>query len=448
MAQRPCTKTRIGFYGLGLSLLIVAGLVVLTGRRPPSPVPTQRPAPASIAATAEPPRQEPAEKAGAGEESTAPSAEQPKAWIEHTIRKGDTLAGIFDQYDLGSGALRNLLNSDKHLKKELTRLYPGKTVKFLLDDKGGLEKIVYERSTTESIAASRADEGFDIEKVFRQTEKELHRASGTVESSLFIAGKKAGLSDSIIMQLTEIFGWDIDFSRSIRPGDSFNVFYEKQYLDGKFIGDGDIVAAEFINQGKIHQALRFILPDGTAEYYTPEGKTLKKAFLRMPVKSARITSRFNLHRRHPILHRIRAHKGVDYAAPIGTPVRATGDGKIVFRGRKGGYGRVIIIQHGRRYSTLYAHLHRFNARFKLGARVKQGDVIAYVGKSGLASGPHLHYEFRINGVHRDPLTVPLPESKPIPKSLLTEFREQTAPLLAELERTRPTALARRETAGE
>ena len=369
-------------------------------------------------------------------------------WIKHTIRKGETLTGIFSRYDLGSRTLRNVLHGDKHLRKELTRLYPGKTVKFLLNDQGGLEKLVYERRRTETIAVSRDKDGFDIEKVFKQPQKELHQASGTVESTLYIAGKKAGLSDSLVMQLTDIFAWDIDFSRSIHPGDSFNVLYEKLYLDGEYLGDGAIVAAEFVNQGKIHQALRFTLPDGTSEYYTPEGKTLRKAFLRMPVKSARISSRFNLHRRHPILHRIRAHKGVDYAAPVGTPVHATGDGKIVYRGWKGGYGRVIILQHGRRYSTLYAHLHRFNSRFKIGSKVRQGDVIAYVGRSGLASGPHLHYEFRINGIHRDPLTVPLPESTPIPKALLAVFKQQTSPLLATLESSRQTALARQEIQGE
>ncbi len=450
MALHSNTKKRIGFYGIGLSLFIATGLVIWTTRETPTPHLGIQPKANSITLTIEATKQKPPAEPSATKQSDTPSPahERPEEWIEHTIRKGDTLAGIFNRYDLGNGTLHNLLQSDKRLQRELTRLYPGKTVKFLLNDQGDLEKIVYERSTTESIAASRAEDGFDIEKVFRQTEKELHHAGGTVESSLFIAGKKAGLSDFIIMQLTEIFGWDIDFSRSIRPGDSFNVLYEKQYLDGEFIRDGAIVAAEFINQGKVHQALRFVLPDGTEEYYTPEGKTLRKAFLRMPVKSARISSRFNLHRRHPILHRIRAHKGVDYAAPIGTPVHATGDGKIVFRGRKGGYGRVIIIQHGRRYSTLYAHLHRFNSRFKLGGKVRQGDVIAYVGKSGLASGPHLHYEFRINGIHRDPLTVPLPESRPIPKSLLAKFRQQTAPLLAELERTRQTALAQQEIQGE
>ncbi len=363
-------------------------------------------------------------------------------WIQHRIQRGETLAGIFKRYHLNGDDLNELLRSDERLVKELTRLYPGRTVKFLVNEDGKLEKLMYRRSHRESITAARIDEDdFDIEKIFHQPRKRLEQASGIIQSSLYQAGKKAGLTDNLIMQLTDIFGWDVDFQRGIRPGDQFTVLYEKLFVDGEFIGNGPIVAAEFINRGKTYRAIRFTY-DGHSDYYTPEGKSLRKAFLRMPVKSARITSRFNLKRRHPLLHRIRAHKGVDYAAPIGTPVRATGDGRIIFRGWKGGYGRVVILQHGRRYTTLYAHLQRFNPRFKRGSRVKQGDVIAYVGKSGLATGPHLHYEFRIDGVHKDPLTVPLPDSKPIPKTLMAAFRQQAASLLAELDRHRPTALVR------
>ncbi|HEB77469.1 MAG TPA: peptidase M23 [Methylothermaceae bacterium] len=372
-------------------------------------------------------------------ETTA--SQRQENWIRHRIHRGETLAGIFKRYRLSRHNLNDLLSSDEHLLRELTQLYPGKTVKLLVNEKGELKKLVYQRSHRETITAARTGENdFDIEKIFHRPQKRLGQASGIIQSNLYSAGKRAGLTDNLIMQLTDIFGWEIDFQRGTRPGDQFTVLYEKLYVNGRHIGNGSIVAAEFINRGQVHQAIRFTLPDGRTAYYTPEGRSLRKAFLRMPVQSARITSRFNLKRRHPILHRIRAHKGVDYAAPIGTPVRATGDGKIIFRGWKGGYGRVIILQHGRRYTTLYAHLHRFNRRFKLGSRVNQGDVIAYVGKSGLATGPHLHYEFRINGVHKDPLTVPLPTSKPIPASLMTAFRQQADSLLAELEQHRPTAL--------
>ncbi len=393
-----------------------------------------------------PPEKAQAQLTAAAPAKAAETATRPQPnWIQHRIHRGETLAGIFKRYRLDGNDLNDLLRSDERLVKELTRLYPGRTVKLLVNEDGELERLVYRRSHRETITAARIDgDAFDLEKIFHQPQKRLEQASGIIQSSLYQAGKKAGLTDNLIMQLTDIFGWDIDFQRGIRPGDQFTVLYEKLFVDGEFIGNGPIVAAEFIHRGEVHRAIRFTY-DGHTDYYTPEGKSLRKAFLRMPVKSARITSRFNLKRRHPILHRIRAHKGVDYAAPIGTPVRATGDGRIVFQGWKGGYGRVIILRHGRRYTTLYAHLHRFNPRFKRGSRVKQGDVIAYVGKSGLATGPHLHYEFRIDGVHKDPLTVPLPDSKPVPKTLMTAFRRQAASLLAELERHRSTALVRADT---
>ncbi len=365
----------------------------------------------------------------------------PPAWMEHRIVRGDTLATIFARYHIDARDLQRLLQTHDPLAKSLTQLYPGKTLRLLLDDNGALQKLVYERSRMERLEAVPTEAGFRIEKILAQPQRELRHARGVITSTLYEAGHQAGLSDRLIMELTEIFGWDIDFARSIRPGDRFHVLYEKLRLDGEIIGDGPIVAAEFVNRGKVHRAIRFVLPDGRVAYYTPEGKTLRKAFLRAPVKSARITSRFNLRRYHPVLHRIRAHKGVDYAAPIGTPVRATGDGKVIFRGWKGGYGRVVILDHGRGYTTLYAHLHRFG-RFRLGSRVHQGDVIGYIGKSGLATGPHLHYEFRINGVHRDPLTVPLPDSQPLPDGLREAFKAQAAPLLAELAQSAPTALAR------
>ncbi|WP_317705175.1 peptidoglycan DD-metalloendopeptidase family protein [Methylomarinovum caldicuralii] len=375
----------------------------------------------------------------------APVPEEPRgSWVEHRIVRGDTLAAIFARYGIDARYLQRLLSADDPLADTLTQLYPGRALKFLVKPDGTLEKLVYERSRMERLEATPTATGFAIEKILEHPLRELRHARGAIDSTLYEAGHQAGLSDKLIMALTEIFGWDIDFARSIRPGDRFQVLYEKLRLDGEVIGDGPIIAAEFVNQGKVHRAIRFVHPDGHVDYYTPEGRSLRKAFLRTPVKSARISSRFNLHRRHPVLHRIRAHKGVDYAAPIGTPVHATGDGRIIFRGWKGGYGRVVILDHGRGYTTLYAHLHRFG-KFKQGSRVRQGDVIGYIGKSGLATGPHLHYEFRINGVHRDPLTVPLPDSQPLPAGLRTAFAQQAAPLLAELEKPTPGSLARTET---
>ncbi len=378
----------------------------------------------------------------------AAPAPLPKAadlWIEHQIQKGESLAGIFSKYNLGSTTLHSILEDNAPLYKQLTRLYPGKTLKFKLDGHGKLQSLVYQQSKTDAIAITKTTSGFTSQLVTRQPERELQLAGGVIQQSLYLDGKTAGLSDKLIMKLTEIFGWDIDFARGLRPGDRFTVLYEKLYIDDQPIGDGAIVAAEFINGGQVYRALRYTLPDGHTGYFTPDGESLRKAFLRTPVKSARITSRFNLKRRHPVLHRIRAHKGVDYAAPIGTPVRATGDGRIIFRGHKGGYGRVIVLDHGQGYTTLYAHLSRFSKKFKTGSSVQQGDVIGFVGQSGLATGPHLHYEFRIHGRHRDPLTVPLPGSHPIPLPLLAGFRQQTEPLLAALEQARPVAVAKAET---
>ncbi len=246
------------------------------------------------------------------------------------------------------------------------------------------------------------------------------------------------------MELANIFGWDIDFALEIRAGDQFTVVYQEDYLDGRKLRDGPILAAEFVNQGRTYRAVRYVDKNGHADYFTPDGKSVRKAFLRTPVKIARISSRFNLRRKHPILNRIRAHKGVDYAAPKGTPIRASGDGRISYRGRKGGYGKTVIIEHGGGISTLYGHMSRYARKKRTGTRVKQGDIIGYIGKTGLASGNHLHYEFRVNGVHRNPLTVKLPAAKPIARNLKADFERQIQPLIAQLDALSRTMLAKAE----
>jgi murein DD-endopeptidase MepM/ murein hydrolase activator NlpD len=243
------------------------------------------------------------------------------------------------------------------------------------------------------------------------------------------------------MELANIFGWDIDFALDLRKNDQFSILYEKQFVDGEEIAAGNILAAEFSNRGKIFRAVRFVDPKGHSNYFTPEGDSMRKTFLRTPVDFARISSRFNLKRKHPVLNRIRAHKGVDYAASTGTPIKTTGDGRIIFRGRKGGYGRVVIVQHGQRYTTLYAHLSKFHSKRRSGSYVKQGQTIGYVGMSGLASGPHLHYEFRVNGVHRNPLTVSLPHAKPIDRKYLAAFKQQAQPLMSQLNQIKTVRLA-------
>lgn len=262
----------------------------------------------------------------------------------------------------------------------------------------------------------------------------------TIETSLFLDGLDAGLSKELIMQLTDIFAWDIDFATNLRNGDYFTVVYEKKIVNGKETDTDEIIAAQFTNQGSTYTAVRYIDEAGNTSYYTPDGQSMQKAFLSTPVDFARISSHFDLKRKHPILNRIRAHKGVDYAARTGTPVKTTGDGEVIFCGRKGGYGQVVIIKHGDRYETLYAHLSNFKRGLQVGNHVKQGDVIGYVGQTGLATGPHLHYEFHVDGVYRNPETVKLPNSLPISKNLLADFKSQTQPFLAQLNQIKAKSL--------
>lgn len=262
---------------------------------------------------------------------------------------------------------------------------------------------------------------------------------GTVNSSLSLSGKKAGLSDNLLMQLINIFAWDIDFATNLHYNDQFTVVFEETGI-GNDLKDSQIIAAEFVNQGRILTAIRYQDNEGNINYYSPEGRPMRKAFLSAPVDFVRISSGFDTHRKHPVLNRIRAHKGVDYAARTGTPVKSAGDGEVVFRGRKGGYGQVIIVKHGEHYETLYAHLANFKKGLKPGAQVRQGEVIGYVGQTGLATGPHLHYEFRIDGVHRNPETLHLAQSLPLQAELLADFKSQTQSMLDQLNQTKARSL--------
>ncbi|MGR8941266.1 MAG: peptidoglycan DD-metalloendopeptidase family protein [Gammaproteobacteria bacterium] len=263
----------------------------------------------------------------------------------------------------------------------------------------------------------------------------LAGAYGVIETNLAEAGYKAGLSDELIDELTRIFAWDIDFASNLHPGDQFTVIYKNSPANGDS-KQGRIYAAEFVSHGKFMTAVRYQDADGHFGYYSPEGNSLHKAFLSTPVEYARISSHFNTHRKHPVLNRIRAHKGVDYAARTGTPVKAAGDGEVAFLGRKGGYGRVLILKHGEHYETLYAHLSNFKRGLNNGDHVMQGEVIGYVGQTGLATGPHLHYEFRKDGVHQNPETLALNRPVRLNDQVLADFKDQTRPLLAQLYRTK------------
>jgi len=352
-------------------------------------------------------------------------------WEMKAVKPGDTLAQLFQNQGLSSQSLYKLTLS-KH-GKILNKINPGDKVGFQMDQDKKLQGFRLEKSLFESFEFNLETNAFISQKILLQPDIVETFAQGTIDSSLFETGLEAGMSNNVIMELATIFGWDVDFALDIRQGDNFSLIYQEKYLDGKKVGDGDILVARFENHGNTYTAIRFEDAKGYSQYFTPKGLSMRKAFLRTPVDFTRISSRFNLSRKHPILHKIRAHRGVDYAASRGTPIKAAGDGKVIFAGRKGGYGRVLILQHGTSYTTLYAHLKAFRRGVRVGKRVKQGQVVAYVGSSGLASGPHLHYEFRVNGTHRDPLKVRLPHAKPIDKKQKEHFMHYAQVMVMRLE---------------
>lgn len=362
-------------------------------------------------------------------------------WHTVTIKSGDSLARLFNQQGISPRQLHDILASGGDAKK-LTRIYPGQMLRLRTTSEGELLELRYEIDALNEVEVQKTDDGYVSHLVVREPEHRTMRAAARIDNSLFVSAQKANVPESVAMELASIFGWDIDFALDIREGDKFAVVYQDLYLDGERIGTGDILAAEFVNQGKLYRAVRYTDSRGHTDYYAPDGHSMRKTFLRTPVAFTRISSRFSSGRKHPVLNRIRAHKGVDYAAPTGTPVKATGNGKIVLRGKKGGYGNTVVIQHGSSYSTLYAHLNNFARGKKVGDRVQQGEIVGYVGSTGLATGPHLHYEFRINGVHRNPLTVKLPDAAPLPKQFRDDFKQATENLIAQLElvKTRTVAL--------
>lgn len=364
---------------------------------------------------------------------------------EVIIKRGDTLSAIFDRIGLGQGELFKLLAA-KGLKKRVPKLYSGQRLSFDLTPEKELHALRWQQDELTTIIIQRDGNGkFASERIEAKLDRRMASANGVIESSLFVAAVKAGLSDNMTMQMVEVLGWDIDFALDIRGGDSFSVLYEEIYAeDGSKLRDGRIQAVAFINRGREVVALRYTNPEGHVDYFSPDGHSMRKAFLRTPVKFSRISSHFSRNRMHPVLKRPRAHKGVDYVAPIGTPVKATGDGKVLFKGRKGGYGKAVILQHGGSYTTLYGHLSGYKRGLRKGRRVRQGDIIGYLGNTGRTTGPHLHYEFRINGVHRNPVKVKLPKALPLEKRYRKDFEQQTRPLMARLELMRTTQIASNE----
>ncbi len=367
-----------------------------------------------------------------GSASTATITEvEVRPWQTVAVAPGDSLSGIFGRLGLNARVLHEVMQSGEEAR-QLRRLMPGDKLHFDIEG-GELKNLHYAPNPLTTIAITRDMDGFRSSLDARTTEVSSNFAEATIESSLFNAGRAAGLSDNLIMELANIFGWDVDFALDIRKGDRFSVLFEEHFLEGEKLHDGAVLAAEFVNQGNVYRAVRFTFPDGTSDYFSEDGRSMRKAFLRSPVDFRRISSRFQPERFHPVLGVKRPHRGVDYAAATGTPIKAAGDGKIISLGTKGGYGRTVIIQHGSQITTLYAHMSRYKSGLKVGSRVRQGQVIGYVGKSGLATGPHLHYEFRVNGSHRNPLTVKLPDAEPIQAAHRDTFRKSADRLLAQLE---------------
>ncbi|HXS73626.1 MAG TPA: peptidoglycan DD-metalloendopeptidase family protein [Rhodanobacteraceae bacterium] len=361
-----------------------------------------------------------------------PSVPAVEDWQVSRVQAGQTLADIFQAHSLPPADLARVLGSGKDVDA-LRRIHPGDEIAFLLGGSGELRALRFDRdpSTRVTLHFENATGPLVEEVTPRAVERREHIAQGVIHGSLFAAGNQAGMSNAMILKLAKVFGYDIDFAQDLQPGDSFTVIYDDVYRDGEYLHEGDIIAAEFVNDGKRYTAVRFENSEGDVSYYSADGRPLKKSFLRTPVDFTRISSTFGM-REHPVLGYMRAHKGVDYAAPMGTPIYAAGDGIIKFRGQQHGYGNFVIIQHDKDISTAYGHMSRFAADEHVGSHVRQGQIIGYVGMTGMATGPHLHYEFRVDGVQRNPLTVTLPKPEPLSGKLMAQFRAQNATLMARI----------------
>lgn len=359
---------------------------------------------------------------------------------EVVVAKGDTLSTLFEKVGLPATTVHEVLASDKQAK-QFSQLKNGQILQFELSTEGQLKQLHSKVSELESISLSRTDKGFTFGREINKPNVRTAYVHGVINSSLSQSAQRSGLSHTMTMDMANIFGYDIDFAQDIRKGDEFDVIYEQKVVNGKTVGTGNILSARFTNHGKSYSAVRYTNKQGNTNYYTADGNSMRKAFIRTPVDFARISSMFSMGRKHPILNKIRAHKGVDYAAPRGTPIKATGDGKVLLAGRRGGYGNTVIIQHGDTYRTLYGHMQGFAKGIQTGGSVKQGQVIGYIGTTGLSTGPHLHYEFQVNGVHVDPLGQKLPMADPIAKSEKQRFMQQSQPLMARMDQEKATMLA-------
>ena len=365
---------------------------------------------------------------------------KPASHREVIVAKGDTLSTLFEKVGLPATSVHEILASDKQAK-QFSQLKRGQKLEFELSPDGQLTNLHSKLNDVESISLTRNDKGYTFNRITAKPTVRSAYVHGVINSSLSQSAARAGLSHSLTMDMASVFGYDVDFAQDIRQGDEFDVIYEQKVVNGKAVGNGPILSARFTNRGKTYTAVRYTNKQGNSSYYTADGNSMRKAFIRTPVDFARISSKFSMGRKHPILNKIRAHKGVDYAAPRGTPIKAAGDGKVLLAGRRGGYGNTVVLQHGNTYTTLYGHMQGFAKGVKTGGTVKQGQVIGYIGTTGLSTGPHLHYEFQVNGVHVDPLGQKLPMADPIAKAERARFLAQSQPLMARMDQEKATMLA-------
>ncbi|HET7370151.1 MAG TPA: peptidoglycan DD-metalloendopeptidase family protein [Gammaproteobacteria bacterium] len=348
-----------------------------------------------------------------------------------TVKSGDTLSAIFSREGLSAGQLAAIMALDS--AKPLTRIFPGDKLNFSRTPDGMFHSLSLVLADNSQLTITRSEDGYEADRATLPVLEQTAYAHGVIESSLFGAAMDAGLPDSLTMALIHLFAWDIDFAHDVQPGDSFTVLYQHTYSARDGTDDGPILAASFHTNGHVYTAIRYTDAGGHTGYYTADGHNVRKAFLRAPVDYTRVSSGFSMRRMNPVLHYVRPHLGTDFAAPQGTPIHVTADGRIIYRARKGGYGNAVVVKHAGRYSTLYGHMSRFARGQHVGSHVKQGEIIGYVGHTGVATGPHVHYEFRINGVHKDPLEVNLPAARPIAKQYRKDYEKFATSLLAQLQ---------------
>jgi len=440
-ATKPAKPKGLRWFAVGLGIPLI-GIALITGLGTNDPKPPPLETPGMVAADIVLPAPDDKDAAEITrdiiEPEILPEPEPEFDILSLTVGRGDTMEKLFRRNSLDIGHLMQIAQLDE-AKRRFRQIKPGDVFE-VEHDEGKVVSIYSKLDLTSALLIDRQEDSFAAQLINHPIELRKRSAYGVIETSLYESAAAAGLSDKVIMNIAGIFAWDVDFVLDIRKGDNYYVQYEEIWQDGKYVTDGEIVVAEFNNNGRTSTAVRFVDQTGRSDYFTPDGHSVRKAFLRSPV-DFRVSSSFNPNRLHPVLKTRRPHRGVDYAAPRGTPIKASGDGKVIFRGVKSGYGNTVILQHGGNITTLYAHMSGFVSKVRTGHRVRQGQTIGYVGKTGLVTGVHLHYEYRLNGVHRNPRTVKLPQAEPIAEKYRQQFLAEATPLLDELEKFKSTRLA-------